>query len=169
MKRVEFGLRAGLLEIERPRHTSFPIDNSEVGGSLLAASQIYRLSRDLAAPVGLFDLLRSFQSSLASDPRDKVFALFGIALPLDKTGSLHASFESMDILPDYRVDFRELALRVARGILQQSQDLRILSLPSGRADWPSWVPDWSSTSNKVEVLSSGGSPYKASGDSLASP
>jgi hypothetical protein len=93
-------------------------------------------------PQGLLDLLELFRPCLATDGRDKIYALLGLA----------SAFETDDfasaIEPDYGRDSESIFADFARHVLSQSKSLRILQ----NVDWqkqratslPSWVPDWSS-------------------------
>jgi len=85
-------------------------------------------------------LLHVCRSCAASDPRDKIFSLFGI---LEKTGS-----QIPDIIWDYRTPAHDLyrvtvlaIIRVTKrlDILAQVQDPSRTKLPG----LPSWVPDFS--------------------------
>lgn len=83
----------------------------------------------------LLPLLVAFRESLATNPRDKVYALLNIA-------------STAGIIPDYRVSTVDVFREVCTKYLRHSLD--ILSL-CGDHRWkqikglPSWVPDWSST------------------------
>lgn len=83
-------------------------------------------------------MLSSTLEFKASDWRDKVFALLGIA-----TGSDHEA-----VNPDYTKLPQEVYTLTAGHLLTQSPDLFILSAagigrPRSFPDLPSWVPDWS--------------------------
>ncbi|KAH6714501.1 heterokaryon incompatibility protein-domain-containing protein [Leptodontidium sp. MPI-SDFR-AT-0119] len=94
------------------------------------------------------NLLHRFGGSQATDPRDKVFALQGLAAPTSlKTPS---ASKSTEIMIDYTTSARELFIHVARVLLQQKQQeyLDNLLLAAG-IGWkgrirglPSWVTDW---------------------------
>ncbi|KAI4282890.1 MAG: hypothetical protein L6R38_002584 [Xanthoria sp. 2 TBL-2021] len=88
----------------------------------------------------LLDLLLQHRQCGASDSRDKVFALCGLA---NDTGS-----NRLDVKPDYRRNKVEVYTDVAKSILLRSGDLDLLSVPrhstaSTVIDLPSWAPDWS--------------------------
>ena len=72
----------------------------------------------------------------ASDPRDKVFALLGLA---NQSGTVAIS-------ADYSTNVQDVYMHVARYVLLTNNDLSIFSFAGlGRADLPrlpSWVPDW---------------------------
>jgi len=72
----------------------------------------------------------------ATDPKDKVFALYGLCKEL---GMLMPH-------PDYTKDLRQIYSEVAKSIIQHDAKLSILYMvntPRRRDDLPSWVPDWS--------------------------
>lgn len=86
----------------------------------------------LACPT--LKLLTRLRGSEASDPRDLVFAVLGIASDAD----------TLDISVDYSMTKQELYLHVAVTLLSHGH-LSILSSCHGSSwsDLPSWVPDWS--------------------------
>ncbi|KAM3424451.1 hypothetical protein BST61_g6455 [Cercospora zeina] len=102
---------------------------------------------DLSLP----SLLSTYRGYEATDPRDKVFALLGIA----------SSQEGL--VPDYTKSCEAVYQDVAATLLQQSPHLDLLAScqasPERNANnnnrRPSWVPDWSDLSRK---------PYKLSGN-----
>jgi hypothetical protein len=167
MRGTDFGLRSGLLQGAQIRKIVRRVHNEAPRGSLSAALQMYHLSLANSPSLNLFTLLRRFHGSCASDPRDKVFALVGLA-SLETMDNLKANFKDLAIHPDYREPFRDLFKRVARGILLTSPHLDLLSIPTSRSDWPSWVPDWSSRGHDTEALSYAKVlDYCSSGDSNA--
>lgn len=88
----------------------------------------------------LLDLLLQHRQCGSSDPRDKVFALCGLAND--------AGPNRLDVKPDYRRNKVEVYTDVAKSILLRSGDMDLLSVPqpstaSTVVDLPSWAPDWS--------------------------
>lgn len=84
----------------------------------------------------LFVLMKLSRPSLATDPRDKVYALLGIAQECDREA----------IKPDYGISTTELYRSIALYFIERDKTLDVLSQAGyGRliADLPSWVPDWS--------------------------
>jgi hypothetical protein len=87
------------------------------------------------------ELLRRARRCKATDPRDNLFALYGITLtdlkPIGLTADYHSS--TTDV-------YREAAFKLLCG----SGGLDILETPRGHSDLrtslPSWVPDWSDNS-----------------------
>ncbi|RWA03322.1 hypothetical protein EKO27_g11783 [Xylaria grammica] len=74
-----------------------------------------------------------------SDPRDKIFALLGLATDQE-------DLERRGVTPDYRKSCREVYTHVTAVMLQQGH-LSLLSYIQPRhksdfGDLPSWVPDW---------------------------
>lgn len=87
-------------------------------------------------------LLVEFMRWQSSDPRDLVFALYGLVPDGDR---------DKDILqPDYNLSVSELYTKVAYRLLQSTGDLTILSIATQppadlvmQHSWlPCWVPDW---------------------------
>ncbi|MCJ1379676.1 hypothetical protein MMC17_002778 [Xylographa soralifera] len=88
----------------------------------------------------LLGLLLLHRAHVASDPRDKVYALCGL---LSDRGP-----DRLDIEPDYTLSNRDVYVKVAIAILRNSRNLDILSVPkvpvkSEVNNLLSWVPDWS--------------------------
>lgn len=87
----------------------------------------------------LLSLLISHRCAEASDPRDKLYALFSLATDLPRFPGLR---------PDYNIDTESLYILFATEMIKGSDNLDILSVPrvinhrqcSGKL--PSWVPDW---------------------------
>jgi hypothetical protein len=72
----------------------------------------------------------------ATDPRDHIYALLGMA----------SDTEELSILADYTKPCADSYTVVAAALLQSQQKLQILSqcrTPKVQKDLPSWVPDWS--------------------------
>jgi Heterokaryon incompatibility protein (HET) len=163
MRGTDFGLRSGLFAPTHTRRT-FPFTSDAAPRSNLStAIQIYRLglqpesqsSFTDARFMDLFQLLRRFHGSCAEDPRDKVFALLGLA-SLPSMAALEADLKSFKVQVDYRVEVNVLFQRLAQSILKASKCLDLLSIPSCLANGPSWVPDWSALNQQTESL-----PYTA--------
>ncbi|KAI1847110.1 hypothetical protein JX266_006985 [Neoarthrinium moseri] len=86
----------------------------------------------------------------ATDQRDKVFALLGIAAESQDLSKLPDQLR-----PDYSVDVTEIYYKVAQFLLAQTQSLAMLTRARGTnfglegrfkrydLDLPSWTPDWS--------------------------
>lgn len=89
-------------------------------------------------PPPLLDEARSF---LASDSRDKVYALYGFS-------AFQQLFEMFGFTPDYTISVQELYKLVTLLAIKSSQTLEILhyidhpELTDGESGWPSWVPRW---------------------------
>jgi hypothetical protein len=81
----------------------------------------------------LMELLQLCHSLKSTDPRDKVFALLGLATDGDRL-----------IRADYTISVKELYIHTAVQILQTYENLDLHSSVSIRRtlDLPSWVPDW---------------------------
>ena len=93
----------------------------------------------------LLEMLNSTRESGATNPKDKVFALYGLL------GSEEA--DSPLVLPDYTKNVASIYTNIAIYILRTSRSLTLLqSIPwtlpqhggsGGVSGLPSWVPDWS--------------------------
>jgi Heterokaryon incompatibility protein (HET) len=119
----------------------------------------------------LFDLLLQHRNCGASDSKDKVFALCGLARD--------AGADGLDVKTDYRLDTADVYRDLAIKILKQSADLALLSVShpstsSRVAGLPSWVPDWSLSSHSTSFRARDFSgdylfPSKASKDTIPDP
>ena len=114
---------------------------------------------------GLLNHLLWFRRRDATDPRDKVFALYGL---------MDFEVECMNLRVDYRMDLSEVYRRVTLASLEVSRNLDILSVPRSetqlRKQLPSWVADWSDSSNKtMSLVGQTRHCYAASKNSEASP
>lgn len=80
--------------------------------------------------------MRLSRGSLATNPRDKVYALLGITEECDKEA----------IKPDFNIPIRELYCQIARYFIERDQKLDVLCQAGYRRsipNLPSWAPDWS--------------------------
>ncbi|KAK0109539.1 hypothetical protein ONS95_002226 [Cadophora gregata] len=115
----------------------------------------------------LINLLFMFDRSEATDPRDRLFALLGLAS--DGTDE--------DFRPDYNESIDSLARRFSQGFIEKGHGMQVLhlaGLSNELPTWPSWVPDWTRTGvveRKVLCARTIWAPvdnnsYKAGGDLL---
>jgi len=100
----------------------------------------------------LLELLNSSRFRAASDPRDKIYALLGLA---DRGG---AGTAPLGIVPDYTLPVADVYQRVAQQLIRVSGTLDVLGSAGPIADHtpefdlPSWVPDWSYTKTVCSPL-----------------
>ncbi|RYC63551.1 hypothetical protein CHU98_g2668 [Xylaria longipes] len=176
MSAVEYGRQSGLFYIYRQRKLLLPLHIGPSPTQISAAMAMYTLTIQPSLEDDLLSFLRRFHGSKSSDPRDKLFALYGIS-SLDRMRLLEQDFKAMEILPDYRTDPKTLFIKTAKGILERTQNLDLLLIPRLRnseayrvKDLPSWVPDWSAIDADTEALCYTTPPhYSASGDSSSAP
>jgi hypothetical protein len=86
----------------------------------------------------ILTVLRKSRNCSSSDPRDKVFAVLGLA---------HQRYQTA--LPvDYSLTFEEVFMRLAIHLIEEEKSLDVLKYVTGEADTahpqnlPSWVPRW---------------------------
>jgi hypothetical protein len=96
---------------------------------------------------GLLDLLCLTRKYLATDPRDKVFALVGLV----------TNPHSIGLKADYRLSAEEVYLSVAVHNLEKLKNLTLLgnggiSSAPQNPKLPSWVPDWSHDNDRRSVI-----------------
>ncbi|KAI0905130.1 heterokaryon incompatibility protein-domain-containing protein [Ustulina deusta] len=107
--------------------------------------------------LNILDLLQRAKPLEASDPRDKIFGLLGIASGIDVNDQRFAI--------DYNEDCRSVYIRFTNSIIQATRSYNILGcLESGRfyqsfdfrSQLPSWVPNWQQDpwSNEPRIISS---------------
>ena len=98
----------------------------------------------------LLSILLPHRLALTTDPRDKIFALCGLA---DNAGP-----EGLDVCIDYHLPVEKVYRDLAIKMLTWERNLDILSVPriDRFSDSPAWIPDWS---RPVEVPSLIGSDY----------
>jgi hypothetical protein len=68
----------------------------------------------------------------ATDPRDHIYALLGMA----------SNTEQLGIIPDYSKSVEDIYTDVAGKILEHDFDLLLMSWRGNSQQVPSWVPDW---------------------------
>ncbi|QDS68042.1 hypothetical protein FKW77_009687 [Venturia effusa] len=91
----------------------------------------------------LLTLMNQFSNRAASDDRDKIFALRGLAT------------DSNLIAADYSTSVAETYKEVALRMIDASMSLNVVIGTVGtkiRMDLPSWTPDWSSSYNTVNSM-----------------
>lgn len=121
-------------------------------------------------------LLARHRKALASNPRDHVFAFYGL--------SSHESFKEHSIVPDYSQTVRDVYMRVATTALLKAKTLDFLSIARHKKtddeilNLPSWVPDWRQSDGlcqsfllfeNLEADPDFKWPYFATGDSIYTP
>ncbi|OCK95116.1 HET-domain-containing protein [Cenococcum geophilum 1.58] len=107
----------------------------------------------------LLEVLQSFRNFQSTDPRDKVFALLGLA---------SSSKEMALPRPDYKKSVSIIYSETTRAIIKHQRNLAVLCLghfscqpqPS-QHDIPSWAPDWTVVPDVAPLYSS---LYQASRD-----
>jgi hypothetical protein len=98
--------------------------------------------RQRLSNVGLLELLERSRGYKTTDPRDKIYAVLGLA----------SDSQALGVRPDYSKSKVEVFAGVAAAIIAHSRSLHVLSYahktPSQISDTkynqflPSWVPDW---------------------------
>ena len=120
------------------------IDNgegdSDAPGGLLNTACVHAMKkmRNMRRPIDLQFALIYCLRFKATDPRDKLFALLGLATDADDPV----------LLPNYRATVREVFTASSRHMMTTNKSLRILHIAGigwsrQIKDLPSWVPDWS--------------------------
>jgi hypothetical protein len=87
----------------------------------------------------LWTLIQRFSSSSATNPRDKIYSLLGIARP----------YPNCELCPDYILSWQDVYRNATRYVIQGSQNLDIIASAAsarGLSELPSWVPDFADQS-----------------------
>lgn len=140
----------------------YPIDLHAPGTFSAIVIHYLRLAHEAQMKTWtLLELLRLTRNYMATDPRDKVFALIGVVTDLNSIG----------LEVDYRLSTEEVYLLVAIHNLEKRKDLEVLAnggVNSGPENLklPSWVPDWSHNNDRRTILAAGAANtgFRAAGD-----
>jgi hypothetical protein len=128
-------------------NTNFRVYRPDVLDDALAYEQLIQIIltykhfvRRASNKSDLATLLESHRATGAKDPRDKVYALLGLA---------HAASDHHGgVVPDYHMPIDQVYIDAAKAILELDTTLDMLGVPritseSTIGTLPSWVPDWS--------------------------
>ncbi|KAL9036236.1 MAG: hypothetical protein Q9180_004415 [Flavoplaca navasiana] len=111
---------------------------------------------------GLLRLLTQFRHCEATNPKDKVYALLGMASDMP---------DDADFKPNYAKPVAEVYQDLVEFIVTKDRNLDILracEISGPEHDLPSWVPDWSRASSYQALHSFASTlPNSASGNSVA--
>lgn len=111
--------------------------NNQMVMDIVEGIEFEKKAASQSAATTLFQVLLRHRTSLATDPRDKVYALLGLCTD--------------DILQaNYRLPTQEVHRLLTQTCLRQHCSLDIITAPSNPISLPpntapSWVPDWSAT------------------------
>jgi Heterokaryon incompatibility protein (HET) len=160
----------GIKETVKTLRSSSDMD-SEAGAAMVSQTlrstfNMLGMSEKTQMKLPLPKLLRTFEKSLSTDPRDKVFAFLAISRDAD----------AAELKPSYSESVETIFTRYARYFLLYDDESTAMSIlcQSGYAsqmnlelNLPSWVPDWTNTKLSEDCMISLGSQisfaYKAAG------
>lgn len=128
----------------RGSDTSVGESFSAVSHSVSTSKQISLMKiRRISVATPLIHLLRTFRHLEATDPRDKLFALLGIA----------SDTQELDIHPDYRKSWREVYTNLTRKLVQHGyfEVLTICEATNQLQNLQSWVCDLSTKRTKYTL------------------
>ncbi|MCJ1464429.1 hypothetical protein MMC07_003042 [Pseudocyphellaria aurata] len=115
---------------------------------------IHNVRRDLSPtdPMSSLEmLLKRTMTFHATDPRDKVFALLGLAHESDR----------VEIDPDYSKSLEQVYAEIAVYLISRNINMIYFNTNSPNQNHPSWVPDWSWLNRRWPLWTPGF--YKAAG------
>jgi len=152
--------------LTRLRYPLFALDHTEdtrTQRSLanISAMENARRSVNGTSTLSLFEILLDTCSNDCTEPKDKIFAVLGLAKDWLEKGGL---------VPDYRfrTTTEDIFRRFAMWDVKTNGKIRILSCVTGRdklTNLPSWAPDWRKIRNsRPFVRYSGRTLFSASGD-----
>ena len=136
-----FSCCAALVEALPPTHTKALIDFSLIMDDFKEA----RAYQSMQQGNPLLPLMQHFRSRGASDDRDKVYALLGLA---------HTFGMKIGLTPDYTLTTAEVYTRTVIKMVEASNSLTILlgnQEKNRHPELPSWVPDLTSWSGYDEL------------------
>lgn len=114
------------------------------------SARLWQRAGPVRLPSDLLELAELFRSYSATDPRDKIYALLGLAMALE-TDRLASRRDA-----NYTLSVEGLFLEIAHRIISGPEPLRLIRSVDGScrklSRLPSWVPDWSIPS-KIKPLS----------------
>lgn len=98
---------------------------------------------------GVLKLLEKCRQREAKDPRDKIYAIFGIIKAVQKTRPASDPVHSISIDPDYTNPVVYVYRMLTQQLIETSESLDVLGVcpRSTRRGLPSWVTDWSVSSS----------------------
>ncbi|GAW16383.1 hypothetical protein ANO14919_058090 [Xylariales sp. No.14919] len=103
-----------------------------------------RRSWERLEPMVPLTVLRKFRSRLATDPRDKVFAVLGL---IRSWGTEKSGQAMKGITPDYAIQDDKIFLKTTVLLIMNTRSLAglagTLQRNAGQSSMPSWVTDWS--------------------------
>lgn len=139
---------------------NFDVPDPEVHFGKAYFLQRLREARSTGDKVDLLPLMISYRNTNSSDPRDKIYGLWGLA---DDARILISQ-------PDYATPVRQIYASFVETYVQKYRRLDIICaaqphLPGGVPGLPNWIPDWSSRSRYASLLfSEQNNPFLRLGD-----
>jgi hypothetical protein len=99
--------------------------------------------------LSLVDCLFRYRRWASTDPRDKIYAFFGVAAEDVKRLS--------GFTTDYNLSTRQVYKQLVADVINKTQSLALLAVPSAASglnplNLPSWVPDWSQPANMRTLM-----------------
>lgn len=141
-------------QIQNTHDTVSTMVSSVVKTTVIAIHNIRQDSSPISPVSDLETLLKRTMTFHATDPRDKVFALLGLAHEMDRES----------IIPDYSKSVMEVYTELAIHLLSKNINMIYFNTNSPAHDLPSWVPDWSWWTRRWPIWSP--KLYKAAGNTV---
>lgn len=135
--------------------TNDPVATMVKNSVKATVAAIHNVRRDLSPTdprSNLEMLLKRTMAFYATDPRDKVFALLGLAHESDR----------LEIFPDYSKSLEQVYAELAVYLISSNINIIYFNTNSPNEAHPSWVPDWSWLNRRWPLWTP--SLYKAAGN-----
>jgi hypothetical protein len=135
---IDWNLLVAAMKLKHTEMLQFEMTRLAMNRPLVNFLEIERTRfQKYSASNSIESLVIRWRNSWATDPRDKIFALLGLA----------ADVEDGDIVPDYHKTVDQVYCDFARFVITTRQKLDIISEGFGQShsnyrSLPSWVPDW---------------------------
>jgi len=105
---------------------------------------LYRWKLEHGEPIPILGLLENASSCLASNPRDMIFSVLGLASDIEALPDVNSEHK---LVCSYERSVQEVYTDFAKVHIHTHNSLDVITFSrnyNGRiAGWPSWVPDWS--------------------------
>jgi hypothetical protein len=147
MKAFALLMDAGIAHLVAPLSTEFPLAIESTRESLTSVEEGREEEKGKEKRESMLSLLVLHRWRLATDPKDKIYSLLGLAKDAGPAG--------LNLRPDYSLSVADAYESLVRTLLDANGNLDVITVagipgerPGAPDGLPSWVPDWSSTERR---------------------